>query len=317
MTRIFSIILAVFFLIALVGFPIEAHAENYWTDNNEAPQVRRRSKKRVRRKRKTNRRYRERSMRRRRQRRLASLTAQRSNRHELRGQKHYQLESDWMFRLGVLGGLTSTPVVLNQQGRSLYFGATADVRWNYLGIELDGFLAPGATQTSQAGALPSALDKTTTTKASGLTATLKGQYPLYLTRTMKLIPKIGAGYTLINSSATEIDPVLGDSIDKIAIKGLHLMAGVEYIPFSSLILSADFSLGVGASGSSSVTQSFTTNVFSGAAPGFTTLRVGAYYELFHQFYLGGQFVNRAFTLDKSAAVAESLSQFSATIFYQF
>lgn len=214
---------------------------------------------------------------------------------------------DNIFRLSFLGGFSPSSSAPSSGGTGSIstslasLGLNADLQLHYFGFEGDGFYGFG-TGTDTSGSTSTAFG---VTSLGGYLAA-KGQLPFY-TGSVRWVPKLGIGF----SAYSESFAVVGSSsaaAQKNSLSGAYGEVGFEVYLLSWLILTADYSHSLAASGTmSGVILGGTTVSAPMQSPDFSRIRAGGIVRLSDHFDLGVQFVDRIFNWG-SSGVAESESQ---------
>lgn len=215
-------------------------------------------------------------------------------------------------------------------GGNYLVGLGADVRLQrYFGFELDAYYGIAPTQTI-------VFDDEDTQKKKiqhmGGLFNLKGQLPTYL-GSMRVVPKLGAGYGLMKLKQTTEAPILSDTIEADeTVKGIYGTVGFDIEPASWMIISTDYAKSVSGSGSFNIKSATASGDSALNDAQFDRIRFGVLFRVHPNAWLGGNYIRRSmkFAADESGASAtsdvtslldlsnaETISQIAATILFQF
>lgn len=232
-------------------------------------------------------------------------------------------------RLSGLAGLTNitNSDATTQANRSsenlvsnVYLGLNADLRmWNYFGVEAEGYygIAPTQNVTSGSTTIPMSL------RQMGGIGVAKVQLPFWL-GDMRFTPKLGGGYGYMGlnaSTGSSTGSSLSSSTSSastLAVGGPCGVVGLDFEPTNYLLFSADYAHSFAATASYTVGAS----TLAGTDPSFQRFRASAYYRLFPNFLLGGQFIERIMTSTYSSGTFntpiqnETQTQFLGVIMLQ-
>ncbi|MEZ4751013.1 MAG: hypothetical protein R3B54_10445 [Bdellovibrionota bacterium] len=221
---------------------------------------------------------------------------------------------EWLARVGLVGGLSSSSTVAAEGFNNIYVGVRGDLQYSYFGAELDFFYGIASkAQSESAVFLGDSFTEDSSLSNVGGDLSLKLQMPIRMGRDAKLVPKIGAGYSLLQQSVTVVSA--GSNTTTTNVSTPHVLAGFDLYATAKLLFSADFALGL--FGSASTTLSDTSGSQASAGPtSYTRVRAGAYYEIASRLMLGAQYTRREFRVD-GTEFGDSQNQFLGVLMYSF
>ncbi|MCB0417834.1 MAG: hypothetical protein H6617_01295 [Bdellovibrionaceae bacterium] len=221
---------------------------------------------------------------------------------------------DWLARIGLVGGLSSSSSDASQGfNNNILLGVRGDLQYSYFGAELDFFYGIASQAQSQSAVfLGDSFTEDRSLSNIGGDLSLKAQVPIRLGSSAKLVPKIGAGYSLLQQKITVVSA--GSNTTTTSVSGLHGLAGFDLYATAKLLFSADFALGFLGNASTTLEDNSGSQESSGAAT-FNRIRAGAYYEIASHFLLGAQYSRRQFSVDE--VFGDSQNQFLGVLMYNF